>query len=190
MGVKNIKERTDRDLLMKAFFKWKILCRKPDEYYPRITNGLDLLTKYIKKNLCDEPFSKISYYRNFSRPLNKILKNYKNQEDRLLNGKLRNLFGRWGKLIRDENVKDLKKNIIYKTKNYLNNNMKIKLLSKYFTRWKLYRRKGLDVNFTKGIEKVTNVFKNYGRQPNFDAFKYKINQISKTKGAGGLARVS
>ena len=190
MGVKNVKERTDRDLLMKAFFKWKILCRKPDEYYPRITNGLDLLTKYFKKNLCDEPFSKISYYRNFSRPLNKILKNYKNQKDRLLNGKLRNLFGRWRKLIGDENVKDLKTNIIYKTKNYLNNNMKIKLLSKYFTRWKLYRRKGLDVNFTKGIEKVTNVFKNYGRQPIFDAFKYKIDQISKTKGAGGLARVS
>ena len=190
IGVKNVKERTDRDLLMKAFFKWKILCRKPDEYYPKITKGLDLLTKYFKKNLCDEPFSKISYYRNFSRPLNKIIKNYKNQEDRLLNGKLRNLFGRWRKMIGDENVKDLKTNIIYKTKNYLKNNMKTKLLSKYFTRWKLYRRKGLDVNFTKGIETITNIFKNYGRQPIFDAFKYKINQISKTKGAEGLARVS
>ena len=190
IGVKNVKERTDRDLLMKAFFKWKILCRKPDEYYPKITKGLGLLTKYFKKNLCDEPFSKISYYRNFSRPLNKIIKNYKNQEDRLLNGKLRNLFGRWRKMIGDENVKDLKTNIIYKTKNYLKNNMKTKLLSKYFTRWKLYRRKGLDVNFTKGIETITNIFKNYGRQPIFDAFKYKINQISKTKGAEGLARVS
>ena len=190
IGVKNVKERTDRDLLMKAFFKWKILCRKPDEYYPKITKGLDLLTKHFKKNLCDEPFSKISYYRNFSRPLNKIIKNYKNQEDRLLNGKLRNLFGRWRKMIGDENVKDLKTNIIYKTKNYLKNNMKTKLLSKYFTRWKLYRRKGLDVNFTKGIETITNIFKNYGRQPIFDAFKYKIDQISKTKGAEGLARVS
>ena len=190
MGVKNVKERTDRDLLMKAFFKWKILCRKPDEYYPKITKGLDLLTKYFKKNLCDEPFSKISYYRDYSRPLNKIIKNYKNQEDRLLNGKLRNLFGRWRKLIGDENAKDLKTNIIYKTKNYIKNNMKAKLLAKYFTRWKLYRRKGLDVNFTKGIETITNVFKNHGRQPIFDAFKYKIDQISKNKGADGLARVS
>ena len=190
LGVKNVKDRTDRDLLMKAFFKWKILCRKPEEYYPKITRGLDIMTKYFKKNLCDEPFSKISYYRNFTRPLTKIIKNYKNQEDRLLNGKLRNIFGRWRKLIGDENVKDLKTNIIYKTKNYLDNNMKIKLLSKYFTRWKLYRRKGLDVNFTKGIETITNVFKNYGRKPVFDAFKYKIDQISKTKGADGLARVS
>ena len=190
IGVKNVKERTDRDLLMKAFFKWKILCRKPDEYYPKINKGLEIITQYFKKNLCDEPFSKISYFRNFTRPLNKIIKNYRKQEDRLLNGKLRNLFGRWRKLIGDENVKDLKTNIIYKTKNYLNNNMKIKLLSKYFTRWKLYRRKGLDVNFTKGIETITNVFKNYGRKPVFDAFKYKIDKISKSKGAGGLARVS
>ena len=190
IGVKNVKDRSNRDLLMKAFFKWKILCRKPEEYYPKITRGLDILTQYFKKNLCDEPFSKIYYHRNFTRPLNKIIRNYKNQENRLLNGKLRNLFGRWRKLIGDENVKDLKTNIIYKTKNYLDNTMKMKLLSKYFTRWKLYRRKGLDVNFTKGIETITNVFKNYGRQPVFDAFKYKIDQISKNKGAGGLARVS
>ena len=33
IGVKNVIERTDRDLLMKVFFKWKILCRKSDEYY-------------------------------------------------------------------------------------------------------------------------------------------------------------
>ncbi len=190
IGVKNVKERSNRDLLMKAFFKWKILCRKPEEYYPKITKGLDLLIQYFKKNLCDEPFSKISYYRNFTRPLNKIIKNYRNQENRLLNGKLRNLFGRWRKLIGDENIKDLKTNIIYKTKHYLNNNMKMKLLAKYFTRWKLYRKKGLDVNFIKGIDTLTNIFKNNGKQDIFDAFKYKIDKISKNKGAGGLARVS
>jgi len=189
MGVKNVKERTDRDLLMKAFFKWKHLCRKPEEYYPKITQGFDILTRHFKKNLCDEPFSKISYYRNFSRPLNKIIKNYRNQERRLLDGKLRNVFGRWRKLIGDKNIKDLKTNIIYKTKNYLDNNMRIKLLSKYFTRWKLYRRKGLDVNFTKGIETITNVFRSKGIRDVFNAYKYKIDQISKEKGAGGLARV-
>ena len=187
MGLKNVKERTDRDLLMKVFFKWKLLCRKPDEYYPKITKGFDLLTQYFKKNICNKSFSRISYYRNFTRPLNKIINNYKNQENRLLNGKLRNLFGRWRKLIGDENAKDLKANIIYKTKNYLDNNMKTKLLAKYFTRWKLYRRKGLDVNFTKGIETLTNIFKNYGRQPVLEAFKYKIDKISKNKGADGLA---
>ena len=190
IGVKNVKERTNRDLLMKAFFKWKILCRKPEEYYPKITQGFNLLRNYFKKNLCDEPFSKILYHRNFSRPLNKIMKNYRKQENRLLNGKLRNLFGRWRKLIGDKNIKELKTNIIYKTKNYLDNSMRIKLLSKYFTRWKLYRRKGLDVNFTKGIETITNIFKNYARKPIFDAFKYKIDKVSKSKGAGGLAQIS
>ena len=107
-----------------------------------------------------------------------------------MDGKLRNLFGRWRKLIGDKNIKELKTNIIYKTKNFLNNNMKIKLLSKYFTRWKLYRRKGLDVNFTKGLDIITNVFKSKTRKDVFDAYKSKIDLVSKKKGAGGLARVS
>ena len=68
--------------------------------------------------------------------------------------------------------------------------MRIKLLSKYFTRWKLYRRKGLDVNFTKGLDKITKVFRNNSIQDVFNAYKYKINIISKEKGAGGLARIS
>ena len=190
LGVKNVKDRTNRDLLMKAFFKWKIMCKKPEEYYPKINSGFNILSHYFKKNLCDEPLSKIKYHRNFTRPLKKILKNYKNQRDRLLNGKLRNLFGRWRKLIGDKNIKELKTNIIYKTKNYLDNNMKIKLLSKYFTRWKLYRRKGLDVNFTKGLDIITKVFKNNSMQDVFNAYKYKIDQVSKTRGAGGLARIS
>ena len=190
LGVKNVKDRTNRDLLMKFFFKWRIMCKKPEEYYPKISKGFNLLSHYFKKNLCDEPFSQIKYHRNFSRPLTKIFRNYRNQKDRLMNGKLRNLFGRWRKLIGDQNIKELKTNIIYKTKNYLNNNLKTKLLSKYFTRWKLYRRKGLDVNFTKGLDLITNVFKNKSRQDVFDAYKYKIDMISKEKGAGGLARVS
>ena len=190
LGVKNIKEKNNRDKLMKAFFKWKILCKKPEEYYPKITKGFNLLSHYFKKNLCDEPFSQIKYHRNFTRPLNKIFKAYNNQKDRLMDGKLRNLFGRWRKLTGDKNIKELKTNLIYKTKNYLNNNLKIKLLSKYFTRWKLYRRKGLDVNFTKGLELITNVFKNKTKQDIFDAYKSKIDAVSKKKGAGGLARIS
>ena len=43
ISAKNIKDRTNRDLLMKAFFKWKILCRKPEEYYPKITQGFSIL---------------------------------------------------------------------------------------------------------------------------------------------------
>ena len=190
LGVKNVKDRTNRDLLMKAFFKWKIMCKKPEEYYPKINKGFNLLSHYFKKNLCDEPFSQIKYHRDFSRPLKRIFKNYRNQKDRLINGKMRNLFGRWRKLIGDKSMKEMKTNLIYKTKNHLNNKMKIKLLSKYFTRWKLYRRKGLDVNFTKGLDLITNVFKNKARQDVFDAYKYKIDLVSKKKGAGGLARVS
>ena len=190
IGIKNIKNKTNRDKLMKAFFKWKIMCKKPEEYYPKINKGFNILSHYFKKNLCDEPFSQIKYHRNFTRPLTKIFKNFQNQKDRLMNGKLRNLLGRWRKVIRDKNIKQLKTNMIFKTKNYLKNNMKIKLLSKYFTRWKLYRRKGLDVNFTKGLDIITKVFRNNSIQEVFNAYKSKIDMISKEKGAGGLARIS
>ena len=163
-GTRRINNRTKRDDLMKAFFRWRTLCRKPDEYYPKITRGFDILTKYSKRKLCEEPFDLISITRNFDRPLKKILKNYENQEKRLLNGKLRNLFGRWRKKIGDKNIKKLKTNLIYKTKNNLEHNLRIKTLAKYFTRWKLYRRKGLDVNFSKGINILTNLY----RKPFYD----------------------
>ena len=50
-GTKRINDRTKRDDLMKAFFRWRTLCRKPDEYYPKITRGFNILTKYSKRKL-------------------------------------------------------------------------------------------------------------------------------------------
>ena len=189
-GTKRINDRTKRDDLMKAFFRWRILCRKPDEYYPKITRGFDILTKYSKRKLCEEPFDLISISRNFERPLKKILKNYQNQENRLLNGKLRNLFGRWRKKIGDKNIKNLKTNLIYKTKNNLENNQRIKTLAKYFTRWKLYRRKGLDVNFSKGINILTNLYRKPFYNDVVDAYSKKVEQISKLKGANNLVKAT
>ena len=188
MGTKNINNRTKRDNLMKAFFKWKNMCRKPEEYYPKITRGFNLLTKYSIKNLCQKPFDLIYINRNFERPLTKIFKNIKNQEKRLLNGKLRNLFGRWRKKIGDKNIKELKTNLIYKTKNNLENNLRIKTLAKYFTRWKLYRRKGLDVNFSKGINILTNLYRKPFYNQVLDAYGKKVDQISKLKGANNLVK--
>ena len=189
-GTKRIDDRTKRDDLMKAFFRWRTLCRKPDEYYPKITRGFDILTKYSKRTLCEEPFDLISIARNFDRPLKKIIKNYENQEKRLLNGKLRNLFGRWRKKIGDNNIKNLKTNLIYKTKNNLENNLRIKTLAKYFTRWKLYRRKGLDVNFSKGINILTNLYRRPFYNDIVDAYSKKVEQISKLKGANNLVKAT
>ena len=189
-GTKRINDRTRRDDLMKAFFRWRTLCRKPDEYYPKITRGFDILTKYSKRKLCEEPFDLISISRNFDRPLKRIIKNYENQEKRLLHGKLRNLFGRWRKKIGDKNIKNLKTNLIYKTKNNLENNLRIKTLAKYFTRWKLYRRKGLDVNFSKGINILTNLYRKPFYNDIVDAYSKKVEQISKLKGANNLVKAT
>ena len=124
------------------------------DYRPII---LDKLTQ-----LCQEPFDLIS----IERPLTKILKNIKNQEQRLLNDILRNLFGRWRKKIGDKNIKELKTNLIYKTKNSCI---------------------GLDVNFPKGINILTKLY----RKPNdiLDAYTKKVEQISKLKGSNNLVKL-
>ena len=189
-GKKKLNKRAKRDVLMKAFFRWRVLCRKPNEYYPKITRGFALMTKYSKKHLCKDPFDLIYIFRNFERALKKIIKNYENQEKRLLNGKLRNLFGRWRKKINDSHIKDLKGNILFKTKNNLENSLRIKLLAKYFTRWKIYRRKGLDVNFTKGINILFDLFKRPFYSDILNAYSKKVEQICQLKGANDLVKAT
>ena len=189
--IKNIVNRSDRDKLMKAFFRWRIMCKKPEEYYPRINNALNILAHKIKKDNCDEPFKKIQFTRNFTRPMTKLFKNYKNQQNRLLNGKMRNLFQRWRKRISDYNVKITKTNLIYRTKANIDKNMKGKLLAKYFTRWKLNsRKKNINIDFNKGMDLLTEFFKRPYRKTIYDIFIQKIKQNSKNKGANELAKAS
>ena len=79
---------------------------------------------------------------------------------------MRNLFGRCSKKIGDKNIKELKTNLIYKTKN---------------------SRKGLEANFPKGINILTKLY----RKPNdiLDVYTKKVEQISKLKGANNLVKL-
>ena len=189
-NVNTVKKRSDRDNLMRAFFHWRAMSKKPEEYYPRVNNLLNALEKYIKKKAVSEPFDLIKITRNPTRHLLKLVKNYDNQEKRLLDGKLRNLLGRWRKAASDTGAKDLKARILYNIKVYLDEAQKKKLLSKYLTQWKLNcRKKGLDVNFGKGIDKLTEIFKAPNRKIIYDAYINKIKDTLKQKGANDLLKV-
>ena len=191
INVKSLKNRNDRDKLMRAFFHWRAMSKRPEEYYPKINNLLNTLAKNIKKAASDEPFDKIKNARNPERYLLKVIKNYKNQENRLLNGKLRNLLGRWRKAIGDSNTKNLKTKIIYKLKAFLDDGNRKKLLSKYLTLWKLNsRKKGLDVNFGKGIDKLTEIFKSPARKIIYDIYINKIKKVLKNKGANDILKAA
>ena len=61
---------------MKAFFHWRAMSKKPEEYYPKINNLLNTIAKNVKKNATKEPFDKIRNSINPNRYLNKLLKNY------------------------------------------------------------------------------------------------------------------
>ena len=187
INVRTIKLRNDRGKLMKAFFHWRAMSKKPEEYYPRINNLLNTIAENIKKNISREPFNKIKNSKNPKRYLDKILKNYKNQEKRLLNGKMRNLFGRWRKNIVDKNAKKLKTRMIYNLKIYLDKNDKKKLLSKYLTKWRYAaQKKDLGTNFIKGIDKLTEIFKASNRKIVYNIYKNKIKNELKNKGANSL----
>ena len=189
INVDGIKKRNNRDKLMRAFFHWRAMSKRPEEYYPRITNLLNSISKYIKKKATSEPFDKIKITRNPTRYLLKLIKINNNHEKRLLNGKLRNLLGRWRKASGNINVKNLRTKIIYNIKKNLEDSDKKKLLSKYLTKWKLNtRKKPLDVNFIKGIDNLTEVFKAPIRKKIYDAFIKKIKNIEKTKGANDLLK--
>ena len=189
INVKNLKNRNDRDKLMRAFFHWRAMSKRPEEYYPRINNLLNIIAKNIKKSATEEPFDKIRNTRNPNRYLTKLIKIYKNQENRSLDGKLRNLLGRWRKAIIDNKSKTLKTKILIQLKSYLDDGNKKKLLSKYLTLWKLNsKKKGLDVNFGKGINKLTEIFKAPARKIIYDIFINKIKKTFKDKGANGLLK--
>ena len=69
-----IKERNRRELLIKAFYKWKAECKKPEEYYPKIINGLNIISHIIKNKLCKKPFNNIKKSKNYNRKLINLLK--------------------------------------------------------------------------------------------------------------------
>ena len=187
INVKTVKMRNDREKLMKAFFHWREMSKKPEEYYPRINNLLNTIAKTIKKNISREPFEKIYNTINPKKYLQKILKSYQNQEKRLLNGKLRNLLGRWRKNVMDKNAKVLKTRLLYNLKIYLNENDKKKLLSKYLTKWRYAaHKKELGTNFVKGIDKLTEIFKAPNRKIVYDIYKAKIKKVIKKEGANSL----
>ena len=89
-----------------------------------------------------------------------MIKNRNNQNNRLLEGQLRNLLGRWRRNTVDNKASELKTKILYNLKNYMNDTQKKKLLSKYFTKWRAKcAKKELNINFLKGINQLTNILR-------------------------------
>ena len=180
VNANTIKFRDDKSKLMKAFYHWKQMSRKPDEYYPKINNLLNSIKNYAKKKATKEPFTKIKNSKNPERYLLKLLKNKNNQDARLLDGKLRNLLGRWRKQTFEDKSSDLKAKILYNLKVYLNDIQKKKLLSKYLTKWKgNSEKKGININFYKAINRLINLFRKKFKPDLFDAFYKKAKDLDK-----------
>jgi hypothetical protein len=115
-NANRVKERSNRDKLLKAFFKWRNECRKPEEYYPKMMKGLNLLKHYINNKDCKEPFTKLKSSKNYKRRLNPILKNRTKNENKLKKDILRKTLNKWRRKINLGNIKNLKTELMLKTK--------------------------------------------------------------------------
>ena len=187
-NVGRIKERNRRELLIKFFYRWKAECKKPEEYYPKIINGVNIISHIIKKKLCKKPFDNIKKSKNYKRKLINLLKKKRHSQKKFNKEMLRNILNKWKDQIRKNDIKDLKSNFIFKTKKGYLKNQKNKILMKYFTRWKLYRRKGLDFNFTKGLNIIENIIKKPFRKLILQSFKNKVYNSSKNKGLKSVVK--
>ena len=176
-----VKERTKRDLLIKAFYKWKAETRKPEEYYPKINQGLNLLKKFAIKNNCFESFNKIKNSKNYQRRFKPILRNLKKNQKNNNKDLLRNYFYRWRGKVQNKSINDLKSNYIFNLKKNFDRNRKKNILSKYFTKWKIYRRKNLDYNFTKGLNLIQNFCVRPWVKDVESALQNKLEKFSKNK---------
>ena len=190
INAKNLKNKNDNSKLIKTFFHWKAMSRKPEEYYPRINNLINTIKRYIKKKASSEPFDKIKKSINPTRYLLKLIKNRKNQDSRLLTQKLRNILGRWRKSVVDNNSTNLKTKIMYNIKLNIKESEKKKLLSKYFTKWRLNCvKRELNINFIKGITKLTNILRRPVKSDIYNAFKQKIKEVEKKKKLNKLMKI-
>ena len=183
-----IKERNKRDLLIKAFYKWRAECKKPEEYYPKILNGLNIISHLFKNKLCKKPFENIKKSKNYKRRLIPLLKKKRHSQKRFNKDILKNTLNKWRNQVKKSDIKDLKSNFVFKTKKGYLKNQKDKILMKYLTRWKLYRRKGLDFKFTKGLNLIDNYAKKPFRKLILQAFKNKVYKISKNKGLKSVVK--
>ena len=180
INANNIKNKNDRNKLLKAFFHWKAMIKKPEEYYPKINNLLNIIKKNVKNCATNEPFNKIKNSRNPQRYLLKLIKNRNNQNNRLLEGQLRNLLGRWRRNTVDNKASELKTKILYNLKNYMNDTQKKKLLSKYFTKWRAKcAKKELNINFLKGINQLTNILRKKLKPDIHEILNKKTNDLDK-----------
>ena len=166
------------------------MSKKPEEYYQKINNLLNSIKKFVQKQATKDPFDKIKASKNPERYLLKLLKNRKNQDNRLLDGKLRNLMGRWRKITTDDNATDLKAKILYNLKIYLDESNKKKILSKYLTKWKANgAKKELNINFFKALNKLINTLRKKFK-PDIDAaLNNKVKDLDKQTKLNNLVNI-
>ena len=79
---------------------------------------------------------------------------------------------------------------MYNIKLNIKESEKKKLLSKYFTKWRLNCvKRELNINFIKGITKLTNILRRPVKSDIYNAFKQKIKEVEKKQKLNKLMKI-
>ena len=150
---RRIKERSNRDLLLKSFFKWKNNNNKKEKYYLNIIQGLDKFSHYAKNLISKQAYNQIKNSKNKKKYFIRIIK-YRTKNEKKDEEKVRKIFNKWrnNKENNTKEIHNLKGKIIFKTKNNLNK----KLLQRYFSKWKLNNIKLLNNSLSKILKSILN----------------------------------
>ncbi|MCQ2815840.1 MAG: hypothetical protein MJ252_01105 [archaeon] len=169
-SCKKVFDRSNRDKLIKAFFKWKNMSRNADDYYPKINKGLEKLRSALRKKECKDPLEKIKNTKNMGRHVEKLLRSKVRRRKQNDKDDLKKYFNRWRQEILYQKIKENKaillKNLFI---DRLTKGTKLQLM-KYFEKWKNSKNAGFDSNFLEALKLVQNFCERPHRRPVYEAF--------------------
>ena len=168
-----------KKILERRLNQWRRNAGKPRPYdslekAKNIYDAVDLLKHTLINNLGDDFLERLDRTRNpriFRKPLTKIY----NRLDKASKNKLRDAFNKWRRNVKDYLIKDLLTKIMLKNYQKNNEDIKKKILAKYFYRW---RNKACDMN----IKIIKNTLKLIEMKENETKnlfMKYMLNGLDK-----------
>ena len=180
---KTLFRRLLRDKFVKCFGRWKVACRKPNDYYEKKLEGLNLFNNWVKLKGCKQPFNLIADSKNYKKIFDKILPaNMKLQQRNRLKSMGR-AFIKW------KDVKDhysLMENygmMVGKLSGTLQKRKQKTRLTSAFYKWKNMKKRTVYLPDVIKAEKfLMNTMQKRWRRPIFDKLKSNLDEKRKKSG--------
>ena len=157
-STKSFFNRLLRDKFVKSFGRWKVACRKPNDYYEKKLDGMNKLNNFIKQKACKQPFNEIDNFKNYRKIFGLILPaNLKIQQRNIMNAKLK-AWKQWRKVVDNEVLLESYGDLVGKLSKTLKKRREKERLTAAFYKWKNIKKK---LVYLPDVIKAEKIIKNY-----------------------------